>query len=141
MHCRVRYLFHLDLKICSVQVCGRFGRCCTIYRLSNYARVTLSDFMFLSSVNSKIANAGKSFGNQELLSTSLPVDLYWFFEISIRTDKKFQFEITSLRISKFHFSSNLSFSFRKLRQSNTIFFNKYLFSGKKVFLCLCFVLV
>ena len=39
--------------------------------------------------------------------------------ISSVTEKNFKFEISILRISKFHFSSNLSFSFRKLRQSTT----------------------
>ena len=53
-----------------------------------------------------------------------PGDLHWFFEISIRTEKKILLQITSLRISKFHFSSNLSFSFKKLRQYAANFLNK-----------------
>ena len=62
-----------------------------------------------------------------------PVDLHWIFEIFSVTWNFFHSEILSLRISKFHFSSNLSFSFQKLRQLTMISFNKSMFSPWKVF--------
>ena len=55
-----------------------------------------------------------------------PVDLHWIFEIFSVTWNFFHSEILSLRISKFHFSSNLSFGFWKVRQLATIFFSKYI---------------
>ena len=99
---------------------------------SSYVPAALSYYIHMYALCRE--NKGEWFGMMYLLP---PVDLHWIFEIFSVTWNFFHSEILSLRISKFHFSSNLSFSFQKLRQLTTMYFNASMFLAWKVFVSLC----